>query len=397
MMQKRSILVAAVGVSALVLAASIPIACGSSDTPSAAPLDTTLGSSCENPLPLAETIALSPLPPTPNGLVALSGDPGELVEEGSVGLVANASGSQSLAVNVHGRPVPIPGSDGVLRALGAALVGTPHKLLVFSRTALTARSTFAGKIVYGVAADAWSLEIRVLDGEAKVVASKSFPRPRLSVEPLGIEVVETGRANVLVKSDARGVLGNMSMPDEGPSPIAMQIFDLALVNGALEVVENESEPADREQFAALAGSFLPPPSCPVNSCGIVLDEAGQEIECGSCHQPNVCSGNVCVPPESFPTGACQPRSRGELCGGGACGKRYDGCSDVIDCGGCGGGLVCGLEQPGVCGDPIVTLGAEAKAVFGAATCGCFRNATGRTVSVECAAGQRCKEGTCVAN
>jgi len=95
-------------------------------------------------------------------------------------------------------------------------------------------------------------------------------------------------------------------------------------------------------------------------------------------------------------GECVPTPRDVLCPPGACGLRYDGCSGVVDCGGCAPGLECGGgEHAGMCTDPFAVTPSDVRAMLGASVRGCFADERGNTIVVDCPAGQRCESSQCV--
>jgi hypothetical protein len=86
-------------------------------------------------------------------------------------------------------------------------------------------------------------------------------------------------------------------------------------------------------------------------CGSALDGCGNILDCGTCAAGQICGGggttNVCAAP---PCTAATCVSQGFDCG-----MATDGCGNVIDCGACAAGLVCGIGGQGnVCGSPPCT-------------------------------------------
>ncbi len=93
---------------------------------------------------------------------------------------------------------------------------------------------------------------------------------------------------------------------------------------------------------------------------------------------------------------CVPTPRAELCPPRSCGKRYDGCTTVVDCGNCTDGLECGGgEEVGMCSDPFALPASDIRGIFGGAVCGCFSDDRANTISVECEPGQKCEDQRCI--
>lgn len=370
-----------------------PLACSKSNEAAPAELTTGLGESCERPLPIAGTVALKPFPDGKDFL-ALSGAPDEAIVEGGVGLVRDGAHGHALAINVGGKPVTIPDSAGALDVHGAALPGTDLKLVVFSRTRLTARAAFGGKVLNDVDPSKWSLELRVLDATVKVVAARSLPFPNESVVPLDIKVKgPAGTAKLLLQVDRRPVPG---LPVTSNDQVSMQIVDLRLTNDVLDVDQHPREAVTEREFRYLTDLLIPPPICPGNACGPIVDGHGREIQCGGCLPDEECNMHLCRPLTA--NKKCTPKTHAELCGAGACGKKYDGCTAIVDCGGCSDGKICGRDKPNTCADPTVVTPADVRATFGGTkVCGCFLAEYSKVVDVHCEPKESCKSGVCVAN
>jgi hypothetical protein len=89
------------------------------------------------------------------------------------------------------------------------------------------------------------------------------------------------------------------------------------------------------------------------NCGAVADGCGDIIECGDCEGGHVCglvTPNVCSTDDDIDD-LCHEIPRSEACDGRECGVEGDGCGGTYDCGSCDRGDVCGLEDPFICGTP----------------------------------------------
>lgn len=88
------------------------------------------------------------------------------------------------------------------------------------------------------------------------------------------------------------------------------------------------------------------------NCGAVPDGCGDVLQCGECEEGSICgltAPNVCSTPKDLQD-LCKPLSKKEACRGKECGIEGDGCGGVYECGTCGDGQACGVEEPFKCGD-----------------------------------------------
>ena len=88
-------------------------------------------------------------------------------------------------------------------------------------------------------------------------------------------------------------------------------------------------------------------------CGRAPDGCGDVIECGECTDGAICgfkTPNVCSTPDDFED-LCEPVSKADACDGKECGVEGDGCGDTYDCGSCDDDEICGLEDPFQCAKP----------------------------------------------
>jgi hypothetical protein len=84
------------------------------------------------------------------------------------------------------------------------------------------------------------------------------------------------------------------------------------------------------------------------TCGPAGDGCGNLIQCGTCPSGEVCGGGgpgKCG--TSTTTTTCAPQSCMDQ--GIACGPAGDGCGNEIQCGNCSTGQICGFSSPGQCG------------------------------------------------
>ncbi|MBX3229876.1 MAG: hypothetical protein KIT84_06035 [Labilithrix sp.] len=99
------------------------------------------------------------------------------------------------------------------------------------------------------------------------------------------------------------------------------------------------------------------------TCGPAGDGCGGKIDsCGSCSEPQICGGGgtgrcgggiLGLDGGLYYAdgGPCQPRT---TCAAGECGFVANGCGDLLECGGCGPGEICGLNAPSICAAPTCT-------------------------------------------
>lgn len=80
-------------------------------------------------------------------------------------------------------------------------------------------------------------------------------------------------------------------------------------------------------------------------CGWIFDGCGEILDCGGCS-----GGGACGSIEPNRCGICQPKSCEELAHSGkaACGAHAGGCNVTLDCGACGAGEFCGDGTHNVC-------------------------------------------------
>jgi hypothetical protein len=82
-------------------------------------------------------------------------------------------------------------------------------------------------------------------------------------------------------------------------------------------------------------------------CGAVGDGCGNVINCGTCPQGEICGG---MTPGQCYKPPCTPKTCAQL--GYNCGQALDGCGNVINCGTCNAPQTCGGGTPpmaNVCG------------------------------------------------
>lgn len=86
------------------------------------------------------------------------------------------------------------------------------------------------------------------------------------------------------------------------------------------------------------------------NCGAVADGCGDILECGECENGHVCglvTPNVCST-DSDIDDLCHRISKDDACDGKECGVEGDGCGGTYDCGSCRRGEACGIEAPFRC-------------------------------------------------
>jgi hypothetical protein len=130
------------------------------------------------------------------------------------------------------------------------------------------------------------------------------------------------------------------------------------------------------------------------NCGPVADGCGGTLDCGTCAADAACglvSASVCTPFVDL----CVPASAADACAGKACGTEGDGCGGSIDCGACPDGQACGLVQAFQCGDGLTGSTEQCPARIDScaevgAECGLIGNGCGGTLDCGgCGGGQLC--------
>jgi hypothetical protein len=71
-------------------------------------------------------------------------------------------------------------------------------------------------------------------------------------------------------------------------------------------------------------------------CGPIADGCGELVDCGPCEEGEICGGDG---PNQCGMNSCDPRSCEDV--GAECGPIGDGCGEVVECGDCTDGEVCG--------------------------------------------------------
>ena len=122
------------------------------------------------------------------------------------------------------------------------------------------------------------------------------------------------------------------------------------------------------------------------SCGMIDDECGTLINCGSCKKNQDCEQGVCVDKSE----SCTPKKCEELKI--ACGKAEDGCGGTVECGTCGDDLICQdgqcIEKPAEC---IPKTCEDLNQACGSADNGCG----GSLDCGSCGDNQTCQDGQCI--
>ena len=105
-------------------------------------------------------------------------------------------------------------------------------------------------------------------------------------------------------------------------------------------------------------TIVPPDECKPKTCeelekncGAVADGCGDIVQCGDCDGGHVCgfvTPNVCSTDDDIDD-ICQKISRDDACDGKQCGVEGDGCGGTYDCGECGRDETCGIEEAFQCG------------------------------------------------
>ncbi len=96
-------------------------------------------------------------------------------------------------------------------------------------------------------------------------------------------------------------------------------------------------------------------ACAGMECGLVGDGCGSTYDCGGCPSGEQCGAIQAFTCDPIPPAECVPESAQTACAGKECGIVYDGCgtdaSHQIDCGSCGSGEYCGIQQAYQCDAP----------------------------------------------
>jgi hypothetical protein len=140
------------------------------------------------------------------------------------------------------------------------------------------------------------------------------------------------------------------------------------------------------------------------NCGAVADGCGDIVQCGDCSRGHVCglvTSNVCSTDDDIDD-LCHRIPQDEACDGKECGTEGDGCGGTYDCGSCRRGETCGIAEPFMCG--VTPDGGDddcpAKIPSCAdvdAECGIIGNGCGGTIDCEmetggCDSGEVCGLG-----
>jgi hypothetical protein len=118
-------------------------------------------------------------------------------------------------------------------------------------------------------------------------------------------------------------------------------------------------------------------------CGQVADGCGALLDCGTCADGASCgivTANVCTALD----GLCVPALAADVCAGKECGSEGDGCGDTVVCGSCGANEACGLAQPFQCGTILTGDDDNCPALItdcasAGAECGVIGNGCGGTL------------------
>jgi hypothetical protein len=130
------------------------------------------------------------------------------------------------------------------------------------------------------------------------------------------------------------------------------------------------------------------------SCGVMADGCGGTLDCGSCADGAACgvvSANVCTVLAEL----CVPATAAVACAGKECGVEGDGCGGTVSCGSCADGELCGSTRPFQCGAPATGSDADCPArvescAAAGAECGLVGNGCGGTIDCGgCGGGELC--------
>lgn len=148
-----------------------------------------------------------------------------------------------------------------------------------------------------------------------------------------------------------------------------------------------------------SGSSCKPKTCKElkKDCGPVADGCGDVVDCGGCGAGEVCGiekANTCTVLADL----CQPVTKEVACEGKQCGIEGDGCGDTYDCGECAQGAQCGYEQPFQCavvpvGDPDQCPAKIPSCAEAGAECGKIGNGCGGEIDCDVETGGGCTNGT----
>jgi hypothetical protein len=98
-------------------------------------------------------------------------------------------------------------------------------------------------------------------------------------------------------------------------------------------------------------------------CGMQGDGCGNVLDCGTCATGQVCGGGLSPQPGVCGAVACVPRTCAQQ--GFNCGMATDGCGEALNCGAsCPTGEMCGVGGPNVCGGDTCPVGSELVYVWG---------------------------------
>jgi hypothetical protein len=164
----------------------------------------------------------------------------------------------------------------------------------------------------------------------------------------------------------------------GPMTPQEKVLEFMLFDLASCIVQNGSGPVCEPRNCFNQGF----------NCGQQGDGCGDIIDCGGCDGGGICGGNgqagVCSPPPCLSL-TCMDQNIG-------CGPAGDGCGNTLNCGGCDGGDSCGGGgTPGQCGSGGVCQPESCKSQ--GLSCGPAGDGCGNTINCGgCDAGQTCGGG-----
>ena len=134
------------------------------------------------------------------------------------------------------------------------------------------------------------------------------------------------------------------------------------------------------------------------NCGKVPDGCGEVLDCGGCPRGGICglvSPNVCSTQQDIDD-LCQPLSEKDACAGKECGVEGDGCGGTYECGTCKDGEGCGFEEPFQCAAIVMGSDDDCPAKIKdcasvGAQCGLIGNGCGGTIDCTAETGG-CEDG-----